>query len=411
MKKYFPLFERHPEIVYLDNAATTQKPQMVIQWVADFLCNDYANIHRGLYALSERSELYYHESKALVAQLLNCSTKEVIYTYNATAAINLLAQSLVKSKILTKDDVVLLWVREHHANVLPWMSLAELIGFQVEFFGIDENHQIDWEDFDRKYTKKVKVVAIGQVSNVTGAIYDPAQLKAVLREDTFFIVDASQSVPNMQVDVGQVGADAVVFTWHKLMAQTGIGVLILKHHRIKALTPMAVGGGTIKDVDTQGFLLQSGAEKFEAWTPNIVGAVSLGYALKFIASLTPSWVLKDGIALIHHHEKKLTWEALRRFEQLREQVSLLWPTNPDQRVALFSFVLKENGNFNQIWEFFAEQHICIRCGGHCAYPLHKSLQLWGTCRMSAYLYNDFEDLNRFFERLEQLLDFIWSKKR
>lgn len=221
-KSDFPLFQQHPEIVYLDNAASTQKPQLVIDGISSFLANDYANIHRGMYRLSESSELHYHESKQRVAQLLNCSAKEIIYSYNATYAINLLAQSLVNSKMLTKDDVVLVGLWDHHANSLPWMALSEMVGFQVEFFGLDEQYQIDRADFQSKYTDNVKVVACGQVSNVTGMIYDLQQIKTYLRPETFFLVDASQSVPNMQVDFQLLGADALVFTGHKMMASTGI---------------------------------------------------------------------------------------------------------------------------------------------------------------------------------------------
>lgn len=222
VKSDFPLFQLHPEIVYLDNAASTQKPQLVIDGIASFLANDYANIHRGMYRLSEASELHYHKSKERVAQLLNCSAKEIIYSYNATYALNLLAQSLVKSKMLTKDDVVLVGLRDHHANSLPWMSLAEEFGFQIEFIGLDDSYQIDWDDFHKKYSDKVKVVACSQVSNVTGMVYDIQQLKKNLRPETFLVVDASQSVPNMQVDFQLLGADALVFTGHKIMASTGI---------------------------------------------------------------------------------------------------------------------------------------------------------------------------------------------
>lgn len=403
-KSHFPLFQQHPELVYLDNAASTQKPQMVIEGTSEFLRNEYANIHRGLYSLSESSELHYHESKKLVAQLLNCSAKEVIYTYNATYALNLLAQSLVKSKKLIAEDTVLVGVRDHHANALPRMSLAEMIGFKVEFIALDENYQIDWEDFHHKYTDKVKVVACGQVSNVNGAIYDISQIKSKLRPDTFLVVDASQSVPNMAVDFQALGVDALVFTAHKVMAQTGLGVLVLKQERIKELDPLIVGGWTIKDVSIDAFSLQSNNEKFEAWTPNIIWAVSLEYALKFIQSLTPEHTLAAGIARIHQHEQELTTYALARFAQLGEKVKLIGPQQADQRVALFSFILPQQKNFNQIGEFFAEKDICIRCGGHCAYPLHKHYHLGGTCRMSAYLSNDIADLDKFFARLEEYVN-------
>ena len=171
-KSDFPLLVQHPDIIYLDNAATTQKPAMVIEKITDFLTHSYANIHRGSYALSEAAELEYQKSKSLVAELINCSPKEVIYSSNATTAINLLAQSLVNSKVLQKGDVVLVGIWDHHANSLPWMSLAKLFGFEVRFFSLNAEYEVDWKDFQRQYTQEVKVVACGQVSNVTGGIYD-----------------------------------------------------------------------------------------------------------------------------------------------------------------------------------------------------------------------------------------------
>lgn len=171
-KSDFPLLANHQEIIYLDNAATTQKPTTVIDGVSNFIKNEYANIHRGLYSLSEASEVHYYQSKRLVAELLNVAPKEIIYTANATTAINLLAQSLANSGFLGKGDVVLVGIWDHHANSLPWMSLAKQFEFEVRFFGLNDQFEVDFEDFQQKYSKEVKVVACGQVSNVTGGIYD-----------------------------------------------------------------------------------------------------------------------------------------------------------------------------------------------------------------------------------------------
>lgn len=401
-KSDFPLLREHPEIIYLDNAATTQKPQKVIDTMKQFLTESYANIHRGNYSLSEAAETIYYKSKSLVAELLHCSSKEIIYTYNATYAVNLLAQSLVKSKFLQKGDVVLVGIWDHHANSLPWMSLAELFWFEVQFFSLNAEYEIDREDFQKKYTDKVKVVACGHVSNVTWGIYDIKKIWSLLREDTFFIVDASQSVPNMVVDMQEIWCDALVFTGHKIMASTGIGILALKQQRIKTLQPIIVGGGTIKDVSISNFVLESNASKFEAWTPNILGAASLLAALEYIASISPSNSLHAGMEIIAQHEHQLAQFALKKFQALEDKVQLIGPKN-NKRVALFSFLISGKENFNQTGEFFAEKNICIRCGGHCAYPLHKHFNIGGTCRMSAYLYNDEAEIQAFFERLETLI--------
>lgn len=394
MKKDFPIFKNNPWMVFFDNAASVQKPQYVIDGVSEFVSHNYANIHRGMYSLSERSEEAYHHSKELVGELLNCKASEIIYSYNSTYAINLIAQSLVISDVINTWDVVLLWIREHHANILPRQILAERKWFTVEFFTIDENYEIDRNDFDKKYTDKVKVVSVGHVSNVTGKIYDVKKIKSKLRDDTFFLVDGSQSVPNFPVDVQDIGCDCLVFTWHKMMSYTGIWSIYLKKEWIKKLTPMILGWGTIEDVSIEWHTLATNSEKFEAGTPNITWAVSLLKALEYIKSI---WWMKK----IREHEQKLVKLCLEGFEKLKDKVEIVWPLKID-RVAVFSFVLPNNTNFNNIGEAFADKNIAVRCGWHCAYPLHKHFNKPGTCRMSAYVYNDEADIAKFFEVLTEI---------
>ncbi len=394
-KKDFPIFENNPWLLFLDNAASTQKPQYVIDGVSEFVASSYANIHRGLYSLSEKSEEAYHHSKELVAELINCKASEIIYSYNSTYGINLIAQSLVVSDIITNWDTVLLWIREHHANILPRQILAERKGFNIEFFTITDDYEIDRNDFDQKYTDKVKVVSVSQVSNVTWKIYDVKKIQSKLREDTFFLVDGSQSVPNFPVDVQDIGCDCLVFTGHKMMAYTGIGVVYLKKEWIRKLVPMIRWWGTIEDVSTEGHILATNVDKFEAGTPNIIGAVSLAKAIEYIKSIW--WMEK-----IWEHEQNLVKLCLEGFAKLQDKVEILWPLDSD-RVAVFSFILPNNTNFNNIGETFAEQNIAIRCGGHCAYPLHKRFNKSGTCRMSGYIYNDEADIDKFFELVRRIV--------
>ena len=394
-KSDFPIFANNPWLVFLDNAASTQKPQQVIDGVSEFVASSYANIHRWLYSLSEKSEEAYHHSKELVGELLNCKASEIIYSYNSTYGINLIAQSLVVSDILQKWDVVLLGIREHHANILPRQILAQRKGFTIEFFTITDEYEIDRDDFDQKYSDKVKVVSIAHVSNVTGKIYDVKKIHAKLRDDTFFLVDGSQSVPNFPVDVQDIDCDCLVFTGHKMMAYTGIGVVYLKKEWIKKLVPIIRWGWTIEDVSTEGHTLLGNSDKFEAGTPNIIWAVSLSKALEYIQSI---WWMKK----IREHEQKLVKLCLDRFSKFKDKVELLWPSTTD-RVAVFSFVLANNTNFNNIGETFSAANIAIRCGGHCAYPLHKRYKKAGTCRMSAYVYSDESDIAKFFETLAKIV--------
>lgn len=402
MKKDFPIFANNPGLVFLDNAASSQKPQYVIDGVSDFVASSYANIHRGLYSLSEKSEDAYRYSKQLVGELLNCKSSEIIYTYNSTYGINLIAQSLVISEIIKPWDTVLIGIWEHHANTLPRQILGQRKGFTVEFFNIDEQYEIDRNDFDQKYTDKVKVVAVAQVSNVTGKIYDVKKIKSKLRDDTFYLIDGSQSVPNFPVDVQDIGCDCLVFTGHKMMAYTGIGAIYLKKDWIRSLEPLIRGWGTIEDVSIKTHSLVHTAGKFEAGTPNIIGAVSLAKALEYIKSI---W----GMEKIREHEQKLVKICLEWFEKYKDKVTIFWPTmagntsTTDGRVAVFSFTLMDNTNFNNIGETFAQENIAVRCGGHCAYPLHKHFNKSWTCRMSAYIYNDEADITKFFETLAKIV--------
>lgn len=281
-KKDFPIFSTHPDLVFLDNASTTQKPHYVIDAVSNFVSHDYANIHRGSYDLAVRSEELYHKSKVQIGKLINCSADEVIYSYNATASANLLAQSLCLSGVLGERDEVLLGIWDHHANIVPWQQLQKIFKFSIQFIGIGSDYSIDWNDFASKYTPKTKVVACSYVSNVTGQIYDMHKLSSMLRDETFFAIDASQAVPHFAVDVQEIGCDALYFTGHKFFAYTGLGIMYLAKNHIRSLEPMMGGGGSIVDVTVQGNELLRTVEKFEPGTPNIISAVSMGAALEYL---------------------------------------------------------------------------------------------------------------------------------
>ena len=395
-KKLFPIFSKHPDLVYLDNAASTQKPKAVIDWVADFLRNDYANIHRWLYSLSEKSEELYYESKCKLAELINCKPSEIIYSYNSTYCINLLAQALVNSWKLWKWDKILLWNREHHSNILPWQTLSKTFWFKIEFINEDENYNIDRKDFDKKLDKKVKVVSLSQVSNVTWQIMEVEKVREKIWKNVFFIVDWSQSVPHFPVDVEQIQCDALIMTGHKMMAQTWLGMLYQKHEWIKELNPLILWWWTVKDVSIDDFSLQNNADKREAWTPNIVWAVSLLKALETIESIW--WMEK-----IQEHEKSLIKILCEWFRKREDKVQLLWNINPNNRIWTFSFIINDENNFNKIWDYFSKKNICIRTWWHCAYPLHKSLNVWWSSRISTYLYNTKGDIERFFGALDEVI--------
>ncbi len=396
-KKDFPIFDNNKWLVFLDSAASSQKPSYVIDAVCEFVGSDYANIHRWNYKLSERASDMYYKSKVAVSKFLNCDAGEVIYWYNSTHCFNLIAGALCNSWKLWKWDKVLLWIREHHSNILPWMSLQKIFWFEIEFVWIDKNtFEIDRDDFDKKYDEKVKVVSINHVSNVTGQIYDVKQIKSKLKDDTFFVVDISQSMPSLEIDFVDIWADALIFTWHKLMSYTWIWGMCLKQKWIKELNPISLWGWTIKDVSTCDYKLSNSNEKWEAGTPNFIWAVSLLKAIEYIENI---WGVKE----IYKHEMELGNYFLQEIQDNDlENFKLIWSKNMENRLPVFSFLLENNSNFNEIGEVFDENNIAIRCGGHCAYPLHKDLKVGGTCRASFYLYNTKEDVDKFFEVLKSL---------
>lgn len=402
-KSDFPVLVNNPDLVYLDSAASSQKPAEVINWVAEFLKTSYANIHRWSYSLSEKSEELFLQSKKMVAKLVNCKSSEVIYTYNSTFAFNLVAQTLCTNGKLGAGDVVLLSVLEHHANIVPWQHLSKQYGFEIDFVNIDQptsvgkHKNFDYEDFSKKYTKNVKVVSLTAASNVTGEIIDLQKISDQLRDETFFIVDGSQGVPHFQIDFQKLECDFLIFTAHKIMADTGLGVLVARQELMKELEPSVVGGWAISGVTKEWFSFKSGTEKREPGTPNIVGAVSLLRALEYFEKI---WWYNT----IEKLEKNLITSALDRFRNYWDKLEIIGSLEANNRLWIFSFILNNQTNSHLIGELFAEKWICVRSWGHCTHPLFQHLNLEnGSTRISLYGYNDETDLERFFEALDELV--------
>ncbi len=394
-KKEFPIFAAHPELVFLDNASTTHKPQHVIDAVSQFISHDYSNIHRGSYDLAVRSEELYHKSKVQVGKLINCVADEVIYSYNATASANLLAQSLCLSGVLGEGDEVLLGIWDHHANIVPWQQLQKVFKFSIQFIGIRSDYTIDWDDFVAKYNSKTKVVACSYVSNVTGQVYDMQKLSSMLRDETFFAIDASQAVPHFSVDVQEIACDALYFTAHKFFAYTGLGVMYLAKEHIRSIEPLMSGGGSIADVTVEGNQLLRTVEKFEPGTPNIIGAVSMGAALDYL-----DWI--GGYRTLHEVQAPLIDALCPWFRDLWDKVMLIGSPDSNNRIGVFSFAVPGK-NALDIADALADKNICVRAGGHCAHPLLYHIDQKSLIRVSISLYNDINDIERFFVSLKEVL--------
>lgn len=394
-KKDFPLLTNN-DLTYLDSAATSQKPAYVIDGVKKFLESWYANIHRGDYALSQQSEDLYHASKEAYANLINASADEIIYTYNATYAFNILVQALVLSGKLPQGSKILLWIAEHHANIVPRQIASKFGWIEIEWINIDENYDIDMNDFKKKYTDNVKVVSLSAASNVTGKIYDLSAISSLLRDDTLFIVDASQALPHFAINVASLACDALIATGHKMMAETGIGMLYMTKALCKELTPAIGWGGSIEDVSTTGHSLRQSVEKFEPGTPNIIGAVSLLKAIEYMHSI-------GGYETMMKYEHELISHTLSHFERLGDKVTLIGPRTAEDRIGVFSFLVPTFPNHIQLGEKLAAAWFCVRTGAHCTHPFFQQIEEKGSCRMSLSIYNTKEEIGRFFSVLEEII--------
>lgn len=402
IKKDFPIFVNKPDLIYLDSTATSQKPSHVVDGVAEYLSSSYANIHRGSYEISEISEKLYEDSKAIVAKSIGAENwKEVVYTWNSTYALNILAQSIWRTGLLKKWDKVLVSIVEHHANVVPWLILKEDYGIEVDYIEIDENYAIDFNDFRSKLDDNVKVVSLAHVSNTTGQVFDLENVNSLLsmrygNNRPLFIVDGSQSVPHFQVDVKKIWCDAMFFTGHKIFADSGIGVLWAKEQLLDTLKPIFSGGGAIGYVNKWEFThSEKLPDKFEPGTPNLSWAVSLLRAFEYIESI--GWYTE-----LERIEDELVEYALGKFEK-NTDIQLIWGKNPATRVGVFTFYVEGVHSFD-ISDYLADHHICIRAGQHCAEPFMQHQGQKHTCRMSLHIYNTLEDIDKFFDILHNAIN-------
>jgi len=394
IKKDFPIFKNNPWLVYMDSTASSQKPSLVIDGIKKYLESCCSNIHRWMYDIAAKSEKAYDDSKKKVCELIWWdSYKEVIYTYNSTYAANLITQSLRLSNKLQKWDKVLISIVEHHANVVPWLILKDEIGIEIEYIEIDENYNLDFDDFEKKYDESVKVISMTHVSNVTGQIFDLERIWKLKREDTLFIIDGSQSIPHFKVDVKKLNADFLFFTAHKVLADTWLWVFWWKIELLEELKPIFSWGWAIWNVDECSFTYWKLPYKFEPGTPNLSWAVSLLMAIEYINSIW--WFEK-----VEEVENDLVEYTLEKFNE-RKNIKIIWSTTSKNRVWVFSFVI-DAIHSNDVADMMAENNICIRSWMHCAHPFLKKIDVAHTSRMSLYIYNTREDIDKFFEVLDEI---------
>ena len=396
IRKDFPVFDReiHPgkPLVYLDSAATSQKPTSVIEAMNAFYRDSNANIHRGIHVLAEESTHLYEEARGKVARFINAkSIKEIIYTRNTTESINLVAFSWGRTN-LKSDDVIILTEMEHHSNLVPWQILAEEIGFSLEFIPVTDEGLLDLDVYKELLTKEPKLVSFMHMSNVLGTI-NPAKEIVQMAHDAgaLVLVDGAQSVPHFAVDVQALDADFYVFSSHKMCGPTGMGVLYGKEKLLAAMPPFMGGGDMIKRVELRSFVPNSLPYKFEAGTPAIAEAVGLGAAVDYLESI--------GMDVVAQHEREITEYALERLAEVPD----VWVFGPgaEHKGGVASFTLKDV-HPHDIAQIVDREGVAVRAGHHCAMPLHEKFDIPATARASFYLYNSTEDVDRLIEALYQV---------
>jgi cysteine desulfurase / selenocysteine lyase len=399
----FPILQQEVHekpLIYLDNAATSQKPRAVLNALRNYYERDNANVHRGAHTLSVRATEAYEGARDKVAKFINtASREEIVFTRNATEAINIVAYSWALNHLKMGDEI-LLSVMEHHSNLVPWQIIAQKTGAIIKYVGLTENEELDLKQFNYLISERTKLVAIAHVSNTLGCINPVEQIVEVAHQyGAKVLIDACQSVPHMPVDVSAIACDWLVASGHKMCAPTGIGFLYGKKELLEEMPPFFGGGEMISEVFLEGFTCGELPHKFEAGTPAIGEAIALGAAVDYLSDL--------GMDKIHAYEEELTAYL---FEQLESVPNLkIYGPKPTKegkgRAALASFNV-EGIHASDLSTLLDQEGVAIRSGHHCTQPLHRLFDASGSARASLSFYNTREDIDVFIRALKETIDFF-----
>jgi cysteine desulfurase / selenocysteine lyase len=382
-------------LVYLDNAATTQKPNAVIDALTDYYRNDNSNVHRGAHTLADRATVKFEAAREKVAKFLNAaSSKQIIWTRGTTESINLVAHCW-GSINLQAGDRILVSAMEHHSNIVPWQLIAEKTGAQVEPIPVDETGSINMLAFDAMLNAKVKMVAVGHVSNAMGSI-NPVEkiIRLAQAVGARVLIDGAQAVSHFDVDLQQLNCDFYVFSGHKLFGPTGIGVLYGKQELLEAMPPYQGGGEMIETVSFAKTTFNQLPYKFEAGTPDIAGAIALGAAIDYLNQLDREAAAAHEMALLRYAEEKA-----------RATSGLQLIGTSDKKTSVMSFLI-EGAHPADVGVLLDKQGIAVRTGNHCAQPIMDQFGIPGTVRASFSFYNTFEEVDRLFAAIEKAKTFL-----
>lgn len=402
IKNLFPIYQNQPNLVYLDSTATSLKPKSVTSKIKEYYEEYSANVFRGIYPMSEKATVEFEETREIVSRFINANNKnEVIFTRNATESLNLLAYSLGR-KILESGDEIVTTIMEHHSNFVPWQVLSGEVGATFKIIDIDDEGYLDLENDNLKalkqiITKKTKILTLTYVSNVLGTINPIKKIVSTAKNinpNIITIIDAAQAVPHLKIDVQDLGADFIVFSSHKMLGPTGVGVLWGKEKLLKEMYPFMYGGDMISEVYIDRTIYKDPPHKFEAGTPAIGEIIAFKEAIKFLNEV--------GMKNINDHEKKLTKTAMDRLiNTFGEEIKIYGPKNIEDHNGILSFSFGKYHS-HDVSQILADNGICVRAGHHCAMPLHTRLNLPATVRASFYIYNDENDVEKLVEGLKEV---------
>ena len=384
-------------LVYLDNAATTQKPKVVLDALKDYYEHENANVHRGVHTLAERATNSYEAAREKVRSFINASeTAEVLFTRGTTTSLNWVARSFGEQFIHEGDEILISYM-EHHSNVIPWQQLAKKTGASLKYIELTEEGFLDMEKAKELISSNTKIVSIAHVSNVLGVINPVEELAQMIHEQGgILVVDGAQSTPHMAIDVQQIDCDFFAFSGHKMCGPTGIGVLYGKRKWLEQMEPVEFGGEMIDFVELYDSTWKELPWKFEAGTPNIAGAIALGYAIDYLKAI--------GMENTHHYEEELVAYVLPKLQQI-EGLTIYGPQDPAKRTGVIAFNL-DGLHPHDVATALDMEGVAVRAGHHCAQPLLKCLQVAATARASFYFYNTKQDADRLVDAILATKEFF-----
>ncbi|EYT96825.1 cysteine desulfurase [Enterococcus mundtii] len=384
-------------LVYLDNAATTQKPKQVLATMTHYYSANNANVHRGVHTLAERATHDYEAAREKVRRFLNAQeTAEILFTRGTTTSLNWVAQSYGDAFVKAGDEIVISYM-EHHSNIIPWQQLAKRTGATLKYIELTEEGFLDLEHATSIITEKTKIVSVAHASNVLGVINPIQELAAIVHEKGgILVVDGAQSAPHIKIDVQSLDCDFFAFSGHKMCATTGTGVLYGKRKWLEQMEPVEFGGEMIDFVGLQDSTWKELPWKFEAGTPNIAGVIALGAAIDYLESI--------GLAGIHQYEEELVGYVIPKLQAI-EGLTIYGPKDPAHRTGVISFNL-ENLHPHDVATALDMEGVAVRAGHHCAQPLLKYLGVAATARASFYIYNTKADADRFVQAILATKEFF-----